>query len=1428
MVLVFVTAFAKNSFAVVALVVLVGVFAFGKNSFAVVALVVLVGVSAFAENGFAVVTNVVLVSVYAFAENGFAVVTNVVLVSVFAFGKNCVAVVTNVILVSVFAFGKNFAADVADVVCIFVKASNVADVAAEVTICIASIVEFVSAVDAKSSSDLSVDISIACFAYVGDGRISKVSHEEVNSSKISSSRVSRVNGFSIKDVYVDCIAVEKSVCKGMSGSYLSKFAVECAEINVTENNTVERIVVTKENNSSGGVELSDGGNGGCVGLGELSVAVSVGFACEYESVKNRNVNGVFSVFTKHSVDLFLFKALDVVSSIAESINVSVEEVKNGDGNGSNSGNAGRNEFVSHSFASFVNVLHVVFANESSPIHFGNGSVAKVSTGNVVNSYVEHCKNHADHFVNHVCRGSRNHLSKEFGKRLNNVSVERRLEGFGHISVEEALSLFNSKAAEHVFVEADGDKVSLNNGIGSDSIPVDRMESIVREVESVCKQTGKTVDIRADCEVVGIFGDEVIAVESIINEVLDCSIELFSKFSYVRSKEYAKLGSSVGNQSLKSFSNLGSSLDAKSLEVFYHCVKAFFKKDLDSSLDLVNKTGSVDGFDDQISKVGNRILKDLVEFVKINSVFDRVNDAANGVFDLDDGVDQLFNGSVEFDDHSVKLSKLFFKSSDSSLNLLDRSVELVDQSLVSISNCLVELSFELSKFAVKNAELIFDLTLYRFFEVNELIPSLGLDFVDGGKDFVNDAGSNELIPSIRSKFLAKVANQSEEVAKKTEQTFGSEDRGVNTKSGEVNVEDRPDSVAVGFIPAYECREKNVSVFKDVDRNVVAKGVDDVSKNRDNNVSVFNEESDHVVAVFIEEADDYVRVVVEPVVEVSVNLRNLSKEEVNECLVCFREIFLEVVVCVGDDVGNDSDGVVNSISNGVLKINDRILNGSDLLVDLCSQSVDLFFCVSLNSFNRIVKFSLNSFNCIVKFSLNSFNFSADSFLSLANSFHELFVEDSKLLFSLSIEDSNLLFSLSVQDFDLLFSLSVHFSNVGVSVVTKVNNSNRNKVGNVVNVGKDIAKQSKEICVAFSIKFVCVVNESLSRTNSLASLFKSSLHFVCECFASEVCFCLHYFCFRIVDRLGSKVEIAVDIVDHARLNSFVVCDSVCFVIVFFGKLKKDLEVFNGFLLSSVILVVSGDNSFSKSSVTYFGGVSTKTVTDYAASKECKKTLEFTVSNCITESFGHYEESAKRCNRSGNSIHCICAVFKLGNNTLHGINFRNYFRTLVFDKVNSANQCLDCVNSINNISVKGVTVKILNSSRIQRIAGPLSNEFENSSVATNIKSCNVICSQKTTGLTSSNFINSIIAVNGTKGLNVICSQKTTRETCNKRINGSHLCFFVDKCLNLFCSQSYVHFKKSLRHTTCNSCKNTEFNFIEGFFSCTSQSLNLICGQQI
>ena len=174
-----------------------------------------------------------------------------------------------------------------------------------------------------------------------------------------------------------------------------------------------------------------------------------------------------------------------------------------------------------------------------------------------------------------------------------------------------------------------------------------------------------------------------------------------------------------------------------------------------------------------------------------------------------------------------------------------------------------------------------------------------------------------------------------------------------------------------------------------------------------------------------------------------------------------------------------------------------------------------------------------------------------------------------------------------------------------MTCIHNSYVKCISKVLNVCSKSYNERNELIIAFCIKLVSVVDESASCIKSSASVCRSLLYLERKFSASYIIGVSKYPSVSSVNSIVCNVKVFVKHCYHTLSLSLVVCVSVSLVIVLKEKVADCKKVLYCFCLSCVLLVVCRNNSKRKSYVSVSRGVSTKSVTNYATSKEGDKSI-------------------------------------------------------------------------------------------------------------------------------------------------------------------------------------------------------------------------------
>ena len=328
----------------------------------------------------------------------------------------------------------------------------------------------------------------------------------------------------------------------------------------------------------------------------------------------------------------------------------------------------------------------------------------------------------------------------------------------------------------------------------------------------------------------------------------------------------------------------------------------------------------------------------------------------------------------------------------------------------------------------------------------------------------------------------------------------------------------------------------------------------------------------------------------------------------------------------DCVNSLNNIVNlcvSCCNDSLNLCDSSLNLSveyyDCHLKLCYCSVELSLCICDCS----CKLSLNLCDSCLKLCLYSCDLCKDSCLCLANCSHKLLVKNVELILSLCNKS-----------IDLKLCLCLESENIGSSVY----DCDLKKGINVVYVSGKSCKKLVNLYEGLCIECVCIVNKSSYSIDGSLCVCEGVSKSGSELYALDVLgiLCNPSLC---EVNVGLRiVKVCIDHIDHAGLNSLCVCYLVSLIIVLKNEVSKDSEILNSLVLCGVLGLVCGDNSLFKNVVSCCGGVTTKTVTNYASAHKAKKTCNgFVGLKSGAKCLGKREES------SSNLDH-LCVFTNLG----------------------------------------------------------------------------------------------------------------------------------------------------------------------------------------
>ena len=244
------------------------------------------------------------------------------------------------------------------------------------------------------------------------------------------------------------------------------------------------------------------------------------------------------------------------------------------------------------------------------------------------------------------------------------------------------------------------------------------------------------------------------------------------------------------------------------------------------------------------------------------------------------------------------------------------------------------------------------------------------------------------------------------------------------------------------------------------------------------------------------------------------------------------------------------------------------------------------------------------------------------------------------SLYLYDSGLNLCVELCDSSLklcLCSLELCLCN-GLNVSVSVYESDSKECAEVVYIGGKSSKKLNNLCKALCIKLICVVNKVSYLVDSNLCICECGSKCGSELCASDVLGILCYPSLCEVNVVLCVVKVCVNHIDHACLESLVVCELVSLVDVSCKEVSKDSEVLYGLVLCGVLGLVCGDNSLFKNVVSCCGGVTTKTVTNYASAHKAKKTCN---------GFVGLKSGAKcigKCEEGNCNLDHICVCNNLG----------------------------------------------------------------------------------------------------------------------------------------------------------------------------------------
>ena len=411
-----------------------------------------------------------------------------------------------------------------------------------ITICVYPYMSASCIYNVYSIKDLIANVLVTSSAYVCNRRIIKVSKYKFYERSFVS--ISGEYRFSIGNININYVLIYKCISKCLSRHCINNVCIQFAKVNAECLNTGKCIIVTKENDSCLRVDCVYKRYCLSIVLRELCSTVHIGLAHKYESICYGDLNLADCVITEHVINIFLIKALDVICSLAEHINVSVEEIKNANLIGICLRNACfKNSFL-YFCASFVYVSYVFFTYESRPVHFNNGSITEVFSRVVIDSAIENSLKCSNEGIYHFVRRRRFELLEELSKCLYSVLVKRRSEIAIYVSRHITTELIHCECAKLILVIADRNKICLLNCIEGNSIPAVNCKLCIKiKLKCACEKRCES-RIVSDSEIVRIFRNIIVSCKSLVYNRLKCLSKMTCMDSKLISKFVAALNQEV--------------------------------------------------------------------------------------------------------------------------------------------------------------------------------------------------------------------------------------------------------------------------------------------------------------------------------------------------------------------------------------------------------------------------------------------------------------------------------------------------------------------------------------------------------------------------------------------------------------------------------------------------------------------------------------------------------------------------------------------------------------------------------------------------------------------------------------------------------------------------------------------------------------------
>ena len=401
---------------------------------------------------------------------------------------------------------------------------------AEVTYRVTVVIVCVRAIKRHRLKNLCVNVVVTCFTYACNRRILYVRAKEFHHITGCKTCLNccLIYCFRIRDIYVcytvKCHCIYKSICRRAIYYYFVKLTEIDARFTEAKLNAVKCVVVTEEYDLRGRIDRLNCKDRFSILSVEAYVAVEVGFCGEYERIYYRNLYCVSCVFAEMLAYLILADSLENCKVSCKSIHILKDNINNVYCFRNRLGYACFKKLCSDCCLDGFYVLEVFFSNESYPIHLGY----RLTCDKII------CKNTVNYTVcitNDRCCELRNCFRLEYVNRFRKVCecvtcviCYFTSEGYVDVICYVAKELVNSKLTDVCFLITYRDEVCSYNFCEINIVPAHLRKLFVAKTELIRKDVC-VERIITDCYKVGILGNDVIALERVVYECLDCRVDL---------------------------------------------------------------------------------------------------------------------------------------------------------------------------------------------------------------------------------------------------------------------------------------------------------------------------------------------------------------------------------------------------------------------------------------------------------------------------------------------------------------------------------------------------------------------------------------------------------------------------------------------------------------------------------------------------------------------------------------------------------------------------------------------------------------------------------------------------------------------------------------------------------------------------------------